>query len=45
MIDEPIMDVAHLGDICFQLLRRSVDAAANLLPGEFGKPALDLIDP
>lgn len=32
-------------DICLQLLRRGMDAATNLLPGEFGKPALDLIDP
>src|SRR5262249_11876045 len=32
-------------NICFQLLRRGMDAATNLLPGEFGKPALDLIDP
>ena len=32
-------------NICFQLRRRGMDAATNLLPGEFGKPTLDLIDP
>jgi hypothetical protein len=32
-------------DIRLQLLRRGMDAATNLLPGELGKPALDLIDP
>jgi hypothetical protein len=28
-------------DICLQLLRRGMDAATNLLPGELGKPAVD----
>ena len=32
-------------NICFQQLRRGMDAATKLLPGEFGEPALDLIGP
>jgi hypothetical protein len=32
-------------DIFFQLLRRSMDVATDLLAGEFSKPALDLINP
>ncbi len=32
-------------DILFELARGGVDAALELLAGEFGEPALDLIDP
>ena len=39
------MPVDECADVRFQLLRRDMDAATNLLRGKFGKPALDLIDP
>ena len=40
-----IVPIDETADVGFELGSGSVDAAVDLLAGEFGEPTLDLIDP